>query len=71
MAIPEPSNPGVSYASYLQELAEKSAPLFLSHFYNVYFSHIAGGQVIAKQVCLILCLILLCMLSHQMTFNEC
>ncbi|KMT19305.1 hypothetical protein BVRB_1g013110 [Beta vulgaris subsp. vulgaris] len=50
MAIPEPSNPGVSYASYLQELAEKSAPLFLSHFYNVYFSHIAGGQVIAKQV---------------------
>ncbi|KAL2943478.1 putative inactive heme oxygenase 2 chloroplastic [Bienertia sinuspersici] len=50
MAIPEPSNPGVSYASYLKEIAEKSGPLFLSHFYNVYFSHIAGGQVIAKQV---------------------
>lgn len=50
MVIPEPSNPGISYASYLKDLAETSAPLFLSHFYNVYFSHIAGGQVIAKQV---------------------
>ncbi|KAK4859379.1 hypothetical protein QYF36_004477 [Acer negundo] len=50
IVIPEPSTPGVSYAKYLEELAERSAPLFLSHFYNVYFSHIAGGQVIAKQV---------------------
>ncbi|XP_075088687.1 putative inactive heme oxygenase 2, chloroplastic [Nicotiana tabacum] len=47
--IPEPSNPGVSYASYLEELAEKTPPLFLSHFYNIYFSHIAGGQVIGKK----------------------
>lgn len=50
VAIPQPSNPGVSYASYLKEIGEKSAPLFLSHFYNVYFSHIAGGQVVARQV---------------------
>ncbi|XP_043712000.1 probable inactive heme oxygenase 2, chloroplastic isoform X2 [Telopea speciosissima] len=50
IAIPEPGPPGVSYAEYLRELAEKSAPLFLCHFYNVYFAHIAGGQVIAKQV---------------------
>ncbi|PIN25250.1 Heme oxygenase [Handroanthus impetiginosus] len=48
--IPEPSNPGVTYSQYLEELAEKSPPLFLCHFYNIYFSHIAGGQVIAKQV---------------------
>ncbi|KAK8579988.1 hypothetical protein V6N12_070281 [Hibiscus sabdariffa] len=48
--VPEPSNPGVSYVMYLEELAEKSAPLFLSHFYNIYFSHIAGGQVIARKV---------------------
>jgi hypothetical protein len=53
--IPEPSNPGVSYAKYLEELAEKSAPLFLCHFYNIYFAHVAGGQVIARQVCLNLC----------------
>ncbi|KAK9270293.1 hypothetical protein L1049_025871 [Liquidambar formosana] len=50
IVIPEPSTPGVSYAKYLEELAEKSAPLFLCHFYNIYFSHIAGGQVIARQV---------------------
>ncbi|XP_059636616.1 probable inactive heme oxygenase 2, chloroplastic [Cornus florida] len=50
IVIPPPSNPGVTYVKYLEELAEKSAPLFLSHFYNIYFSHIAGGQVIAKQV---------------------
>lgn len=48
--IPQPSYPGTMYAQYLKELAEKSRPLFLSHFYNIYFSHIAGGQVIAKQV---------------------
>ncbi|XVE55930.1 hypothetical protein DITRI_Ditri03aG0196700 [Diplodiscus trichospermus] len=50
LVIPEPSNPGVSYVTYLEELAEKSAPLFLSHFYNIYFSHTAGGQVIARKV---------------------
>ncbi|KAH9624624.1 hypothetical protein KSS87_000779, partial [Heliosperma pusillum] len=50
MLIPEPSSPGISYAAYLKELSQKSAPLFLCHFYNSYFSHIAGGQVIAKQV---------------------
>lgn len=48
--IPQPSYPGTMYAQYLKELAEKSRPLFLSHFYNIYFSHIAAGQVIAKQV---------------------
>ncbi|XP_040998136.1 probable inactive heme oxygenase 2, chloroplastic [Juglans microcarpa x Juglans regia] len=47
--ILEPSNPRVSQAKYLNELAVKSAPLFLCHFYNIYFSHIAGGQVIARQ----------------------
>lgn len=50
IAIPLPSNPGVSYVKYLEELAETSPSLFLSHFYNIYFSHIAGGQLIAKQV---------------------
>ncbi|XP_065881557.1 probable inactive heme oxygenase 2, chloroplastic [Euphorbia lathyris] len=50
IVIPGPSSPGLSYVKYLEELADKSAPLFLCHFYNIYFSHIAGGQVIAKQV---------------------
>lgn len=48
--IPEASNPGTEYARYLEELAETSPPLFLSHLYNIYVSHIVGGQVIAKQV---------------------
>ncbi|XP_010461623.1 PREDICTED: probable inactive heme oxygenase 2, chloroplastic [Camelina sativa] len=50
LVIPEPSNTGVSYAKYLKELAGESAPLFLSHFYSIYFSHIAGGQVIVNKV---------------------
>ncbi|XP_050214609.1 probable inactive heme oxygenase 2, chloroplastic [Mercurialis annua] len=48
--IPEPTSVGLTYAKYLQELADKNPPLFLCHFYNIYFSHLAGGQVIAKQV---------------------
>jgi len=54
-AIPDPGSPGVSYAKYLEELAENSAPLFLCHFYNIYFAHVAGGQVIARQVRVNLC----------------
>lgn len=50
IVVPEPSNPGIAYMNYLEELAEKSPPLFLCHFYNIYFAHIAGGQVIGKQV---------------------
>lgn len=50
LVIPEPSQIGVSYAKYLEDQARESAPLFLSHFYNIYFSHIAGGQVIVRQV---------------------
>ncbi|KAH7654623.1 Heme oxygenase (biliverdin-producing) protein [Dioscorea alata] len=49
--IPEQSSPGITYAHYLEELAEKSGPSFLCHFYNIYFAHIAGGQVIGKQAC--------------------
>ncbi|KAL1539219.1 putative inactive heme oxygenase 2, chloroplastic, variant 3 [Salvia divinorum] len=48
--IPEPSNPGVNYVKYLEDLAEKSPPLFLCHFYNIYFSHVAGGQVISRKI---------------------
>ncbi|KAJ8637586.1 hypothetical protein MRB53_011853 [Persea americana] len=49
-AIPEPSSPGTSYSSYLKELAEKLPPAFICHFYNVYFAHTAGGQMIGKKV---------------------
>ncbi|CAJ2675478.1 unnamed protein product [Trifolium pratense] len=48
--IPNPSTRGITYAKYLEELSEKSPPLFLSHFYNIHFSHISASQVIVKQV---------------------
>ncbi|WOL02784.1 hypothetical protein Cni_G11503 [Canna indica] len=48
--IPRPSNPGTAYATYLSNLAEKSVPSFLCHFYNIYFAHITGGQAIGKKV---------------------
>lgn len=48
--IPPPSSPGLTYAAYLEDLAEKSAPSFLCHLYNIYFAHISGGQAIGKQV---------------------
>lgn len=49
-SIPEPGSPGTTYAAYLKEIAGKSMPSFLSHFYNIYFAHISGGQAIGKQV---------------------
>uniref|UniRef100_A0A0D9WRV5 heme oxygenase (biliverdin-producing) n=1 Tax=Leersia perrieri TaxID=77586 RepID=A0A0D9WRV5_9ORYZ len=48
--IPEPSAPGTTYASYLEELAEKDPQAFICHFYNVYFAHTAGGRMIGKKV---------------------
>ncbi|OAY66045.1 putative inactive heme oxygenase 2, chloroplastic, partial [Ananas comosus] len=51
IAIPEPSSPGITYADYLNELAESSAPSFLCHFYNIYFAHINGGIPIGRKVC--------------------
>ncbi|GAU15392.1 hypothetical protein TSUD_04620 [Trifolium subterraneum] len=46
--IPNPSSPGITYAKYLEELANNSPPLFLSHFYNIHFSHITASQVSEK-----------------------
>lgn len=51
IVIPEPSSPGITYATYLKVLADRSAPSFLCHLYNMYFAHISGGQVIGKKVC--------------------
>ncbi|XP_047086938.1 probable inactive heme oxygenase 2, chloroplastic [Lolium rigidum] len=49
--IPEPSTHGSTYASYLSELAGSNAPAFLSHYYNIYFSHTTGGLAIGKKIC--------------------
>lgn len=54
--IPDPQSPSAKYVKYLEELAVKNAPFFFCHLYNIYFSHIAGGQVILKKVCSLLLL---------------
>ncbi|KAJ6792198.1 putative inactive heme oxygenase 2, chloroplastic [Iris pallida] len=64
IVVPQPSAPGITYATYLEELAEKSAPSFLCHLYNIYFAHIAGGQGIGKQVCEML------LQGHDMEFYK-
>lgn len=48
--IPEPSTPGLTYASCLEELAKKDPQAFICHFYNVYFAHTAGGRMIGRKV---------------------
>lgn len=48
--IPEPSAPGTTYASLLEELSDKDPQAFICHFYNVYFAHTAGGRMIGKKV---------------------
>ncbi|KAL8216171.1 hypothetical protein R6Q57_023008 [Mikania cordata] len=50
ITIPDPLFTSKKYVKYLEEVAAQSPPLFLCHLYNIYFSHIAGGQVIARKV---------------------
>lgn len=50
VTIPEPLFTSKKYVKYLEEIAAQSPPLFFCHLYNIYFSHIAGGQVIARKV---------------------
>lgn len=49
-AIPDPRSPGINYSEYLEKIAEKDPPAFICHFYNIYFAHNAGGQMIGRQV---------------------
>ncbi|XP_010533161.1 PREDICTED: heme oxygenase 1, chloroplastic-like isoform X1 [Tarenaya hassleriana] len=48
--IPGPSAPGITYAEYLKDLAEKDPQAFICHFYNIYFAHSAGGRMIGRKV---------------------
>ncbi|KAK6938715.1 hypothetical protein RJ641_032223 [Dillenia turbinata] len=47
---PEPSSFSVSYATFLEGLAEKSAPLFYSSLMSTIFFTYCWGQVITKQL---------------------
>ncbi|KAF3788208.1 Heme oxygenase 1 [Nymphaea thermarum] len=48
--IPEPSGPGTTYATYLEEISENDPQAFICHFYNTYFAHSAGGRMIGRKV---------------------
>jgi heme oxygenase len=50
MIAPAADGPGAEYASFLKELAARSPPEFICHFYNVYFAHSAGGKMIGRKV---------------------
>ncbi|KAI4377148.1 hypothetical protein MLD38_014828 [Melastoma candidum] len=49
-AIPNPCDPGVTYARFLEGLSENNPHRFICHFYNIYFAHSAGGRMIGKMV---------------------
>mmetsp|Transcript_8254 Transcript_8254/g.27450 ORF Transcript_8254/g.27450 Transcript_8254/m.27450 type:complete len:253 (+) Transcript_8254:35-793(+) len=50
LEVPEASGTGLEYAAYLKEVAERSPPAFICHFYNVYFAHTAGGRMIGNKI---------------------
>ncbi|PWA84458.1 plant heme oxygenase (decyclizing) family protein [Artemisia annua] len=49
-SIPEPSQPGLNYSAYLEELSKNDPQAFICHFYNTYFAHSAGGRMIGRKV---------------------
>jgi heme oxygenase len=50
MTAPPADGPGAEYGLFLKELAARSPPEFICHFYNVYFAHSAGGKMIGRKV---------------------
>lgn len=51
LATPAVGEPGASYATLLREMiAAGEREAFVSHFYNFYFAHTAGGRMIGKMM---------------------
>jgi len=48
--IPEVGEAGSKYAENLKDIAKRSIPAFMCHYYNHYFAHTAGGRMIGKQM---------------------
>ncbi|KAI3994202.1 hypothetical protein MKX01_012459 [Papaver californicum] len=48
--IPSPTTFGISYASYLEEIAVKNPKAIFCHFYLIYFGLTAGGRMLGKRV---------------------
>ncbi|KAF8821644.1 putative Heme oxygenase 1, chloroplastic [Cardiosporidium cionae] len=41
---------GRAYADHLKYLSLSSIPQFITHYYNIYFAHGAGGRLIGKEI---------------------
>ncbi|KAG5185645.1 heme oxygenase-like protein [Tribonema minus] len=50
LATPPVSDNAAAYCAFLKDIAAKSVPGFVCHFYNHYFAHTAGGIMIGKKV---------------------
>jgi heme oxygenase len=50
LTVPGVGAAGASYAAFLTELARRSVPGFVCHFYNQYFAHTAGGMRIGQNI---------------------
>jgi len=50
LEIPEVGSAGLTYAKNLHQIVKNSIPAFMCHYYNYYFAHTAGGQMIGKQM---------------------
>lgn len=62
--IPPVGKYGTEYAKLLDEVAQKSIPAFMCHFYNHYFAHTAGGRMIGKKMASML------LDSHELNFYQ-
>ena len=50
VTVPSVGPYGQAYAAFLKELAPKSLPALVCHYYNFYFAHTAGGRMIGKKM---------------------
>jgi heme oxygenase len=50
LTVPGVGAAGASYAVFLRDLAQRSVPGFVCHFYNQYFAHTAGGMRIGQNI---------------------
>lgn len=50
LTVPGVGAAGASYAAFLTEIAQRSVPGFVCHYYNQYFAHTAGGMRIGQNI---------------------
>lgn len=64
VTLPEVGPKGREYAQVIRDVADKSLPAFMCHFYNHYFAHTAGGRMIGKKMAAML------LDGHELSFYQ-